>query len=102
MLLVPEEQMRELASFRPPSLDMEFSARQSHLDWINRFEVWCSTQPVGTYSKLEKEFQWLRAILDHQVPGEYSPGATVDALLQDLKALPCETSGTKNVGQPPE
>ena len=30
----------------------------------------------------------LRALVHHQVPGEYSPGTTVDTLLGDLKALP--------------
>ena len=84
----PEEDMRPLASFRPPCLDMEFSAGQAILDWINRFEVWCSSQPVGKYKDFDAEFQWLRALVHHQVPGEYSPGTTVDTLLRDLKALP--------------
>ena len=99
VLLVPEEDVRVLASFRPPCLDMKFSARQSILDWINRFEVWCATQPVGKYTNFDKEFVWLRAIVDHQVPGEYSPGTTVDALLQDLKALPhARPQGPRTLG----
>ncbi len=99
VLLVPEEDVRELASFRPPCLDMEFSARQPILDWINRFEVWCSTQPVGKYKDFENEFRWLRAIVSHQVPGEYSTGTTVDALLQDLKALPhARPQGPRKLG----
>ena len=88
VLLVPEEDMQLLASFRPPCLDMEFSGAQTILDWINRCEVWCSSQPVGKYKDLDAEFQWLRGIVHHQVPGEYSPGTTVDTLLRDLKALP--------------
>ena len=88
VLLVPEADVPSLASFRPPCRDMEFSAAQSMLDWINRFEVWCSSQPVGKYKDFDQEFQWLRAIVSHQVPGEYSPGTTVDALLQELKDLP--------------
>ena len=88
VLLIPEGDVHSLASFRPPCRDMEFSAAQSILDWINRFEVWCTSQPVGKYKDFDQEFRWLRAIVQHQVPGEYSPGTTVDALLQDLKALP--------------
>ena len=88
VLLVPEEHMRPLALFRPPCLDMQFSTGQGILDWINRFEVWCSSQPVGKYKDFDAEFQWLRALVHHQVPGEYSPGTTVDTLLRDLKALP--------------
>ena len=88
ILLIPEEDVHSLGSFRPPGRDMEFSAAQSILDWINRFEVWCTSQPVGKYKDFDQEFRWLRAIVQHQVPGEYSPGTTVDALLQDLKALP--------------
>ena len=88
VLLVPQEGIPSLAPFRPPCLDMVFSAGQSILDWINRFEMWCSSQPVGQYHGLDAEFQWLRAIVHHQVPGEYSPGTTVDALLRDLRALP--------------
>ena len=88
VLLIPQDGIPLLGLFRPPCLDMEFSAGQSILDWVNRFEVWCSSQPVGAYHGLEAEFRWLRAIVHHQVLGEYSPGTTVDALLQDLHALP--------------
>ena len=88
ILLVQEADMESVASFRPSNHDMVFSAAQSILDWIDRFEVWCMSQPVGTYRGYDNEFRWLRAIVNHQVPGEYSPGTTVDTLLQDLKALP--------------
>ena len=86
--LVPGADVRSLASFRPSCRDMEFSLGQAILDWINRFEVWCTSQPVGKYKDFDNEFRWLRAVVHHQVPGEYSPGTTVDSLLQDLKALP--------------
>ena len=88
VLLVPEENIHALASFRPPCLDMEFAERTEMEAWINRFEIWCSSQPVGEYKNLDAEFRWLREILHHQVPGEYSPGKTVGAVLQDLRALP--------------
>ena len=88
VLLVSEGDMFMLASFRPPCLDMVFSAGQAILDWIDRFQVWCAAQPVSKYKGFEAEFRWLRAIVHHQVPGEYSPGTTVDNLLRDLKALP--------------
>ena len=88
VLLVSEEDMPALASFRQPLLDMEFSAGQGILDWINRFEVWCSSHPVGQYTDFGAEFRWLRALVHHEVPGEYAPGTTVDTLLRDLQALP--------------
>ena len=88
VLLVPEGDVRSLALFRPPNLNMEFQTGQAIWDWINRFEVWCASQPVGKYTDFGNEFRWLRAAVRHEVPGEYSPGTTVEALLQDLKALP--------------
>ena len=45
VLLVPQEDIPSLASLRPPCLDMEFSAGQSILDWINRFEVCALRSP---------------------------------------------------------
>ena len=87
ILLVPEENVRSLGLFRPPRLDMVFSEGKAILDWINRFEIWCASHPVGKYTDFDNEFRWLRAAVHHQVPGEYSPGTTVEALLQALKGL---------------
>ena len=67
---------------------MKFKKAQAILGWIDRFEMWCSSQRVGNYKDLDAEIQWMRALVNHQVPGEYSQGTTVDTLLQDLKALP--------------
>ncbi len=58
------------------------------MEWINRFEVWCASQPVGKYKELQNEFVWLRAIVHHTVLGEYNPGTQVDSLLADLRGLP--------------
>ena len=61
---------------------------QPILDWINRFEVWCASQPVGKYKELQNEFVWLREIVHHTVLGEYHRGTQVDTLLADLRGLP--------------
>ena len=60
------------------------SGGQPILKWINRFEVWCTPQPVGKYNEIQNEFAWLREIVHHTVPGEYNPGTQVDNLLTDL------------------
>ena len=89
ILLVPAEQMSALASFRLACLDMAFLSGAQHiLDWINRFEVWCAAQPVGTYTELQSEFTWLRGIVHHTVLWEYNPGTKVGSLLGDLRGLP--------------
>ena len=89
ILLVPAEQISILGLFRPACLDMAFpSGGQPILEWINRFEVWCASQPVGKYKELQNEFVWLREIVHHTVLGEYSPGTQVDTLLADLRGLP--------------
>ena len=89
--LVSQADMPVLAAFRPHALDMAFpSAGQQILDWVDRFEFWCASQPAGTYSELQHEFAWLRGIVHHTVPGEYAPGTRVDNLLADLRGLPAE------------
>ena len=80
-LFVPAEQMSILGLFRRACLDMAFpSGGQPILEWINRFEVWCASQPVGKHKELQNECVWLREILHHTVPGEYNPGTQVDTL----------------------
>ena len=61
---------------------------QAILDWINRFETWCAGHPVGAYKGYEAEFRWLRQAVTHSLPGAYTPGWTVAALLEDLRCLP--------------
>ena len=57
ILLVPAEQISILGLFRLACLDMAFpSGGQPILEWINRFEVWCASQPVGQYKELQNEF----------------------------------------------
>ena len=73
ILLASEGSMRSLASFRPPRRGMGFSAAQTILDWINRFEVWCTPQPVGQYQDFDDEFRWLREVVHHQVLGGVLP-----------------------------
>jgi hypothetical protein len=81
ILLVPAEQISISGLFRPACLDMAFpSGGQPILEWINRFEVWCASQPVGEYRELQNEFAWLREIVHHTVLGEYNPGTQVDSL----------------------
>ncbi|MFM7984274.1 MAG: hypothetical protein ACKPKO_33620, partial [Candidatus Fonsibacter sp.] len=64
IMLVPPEQISILGSFRPACLDMAFPAGgQPILEWMNRFEVWCASQPVGEYKELQNEFAWLREIV---------------------------------------
>ena len=89
ILLVPTEQMSALALFRPACHDMAFlSGGQPILDWINCFEVWRASQPVGKHKELQSEFTWLRGIVHRTLPGEYYPVTQVDSLLADLRGLP--------------
>ena len=50
VLVAPPESVPTLGSFRPPCRDMVFPADgQIILDWIDRFQFWCASQPVGEY-----------------------------------------------------
>jgi len=89
ILIVPACMMDTLGQFRPAKLTMEFPAQgQTILDWINKFELWCSSQPEGKYRNLDAEIAWLRQAVNHQAPGVYAPGAEVQGLLQALRQLP--------------
>ena len=71
ILLEPAEQISALASFRLACLKNAFpSGGQPILAWINRFEVWCASQPIGQPKELQNEFAWLREIVHHTVLGE--------------------------------
>ena len=88
--IILAEEVRHVAAWRPVREIMEFpNGGQGILDWIGRLEAWCAGQPQGTaYQGLDLEFQWLRAAVRHQVPGDYAPGAEVEDLLRDLRGLP--------------
>ena len=46
------------------------------------------------YLVLHCEFGWLRAAVDHTLPGTYAPGRKVDDLVRDMRALPHRRPGT--------
>ena len=85
--LVSRDDVPLLAAFRPSCLSMTFSDGTNMLAWIERFEYWCASQPVGEYKTLGPEFNWLRGIIHHTVPGVYAPGTQLDSLLADLRGL---------------
>ena len=79
-----------MKQWRPAEGKMDFpSGGQTILDWLGRLEAWCAAQPAGSdYLGLHREFTWLRAAVRHDLPGTYAPGAQVDRILHDLRALP--------------
>ena len=79
-----------LKQWRPAQKRMEFpEAGAPILNWLARLETWCASQPAGSdYLGLQNEFTWLRAAVNHTLPGTYAPGSTVDDILRDLRELP--------------
>lgn len=85
--VVAPEDVATLASFRPSACRMEFAkGGQELLDWIGKFEQWCSTLPQ--FPSLAEKFAWLRQAATHRAPGVYTPGVSVDAIIRDLQGLP--------------
>ena len=98
-LLAPHE-VQPVGAWRPAQLPMQFPSQgTSILGWLNRFEAWCGSQPAGTaYLGLEREFVWLRAAVQHQVPGIYAPGIEVESIVSDLRGLQHGRPGTDAPG----
>ena len=90
-----------LKQWRPAEAKMEFpSAGAPILDWLRRLEAWCASQPAGSdYLGLHREFGWLRAAVDHTLPGTYAPGRKVDDILHDLWALPHSRPEARALGE---
>lgn len=89
LLVVGADSISSLGQFRPDKLKMEFPQQgQTILDWVQRFEYWCSTQTGGKYQCLKAEMAWLKQAAKHRAPGVYAPGAEVQTLVQDLCNLP--------------
>lgn len=103
VLVVRASDMLELGGFRPAKAAMEFPGQgKAILDWVDRFENWCA-QPGGKYIDLQAEFAWLRQAVHHTAPGEYSPGADVQTLIQELRQLPgTRPEGTSSQGNFPQ
>ena len=88
LLLTPED-MNKLANFEPTRHTMEFpNGGQNILDWVGKFEHWCTCLPNDTYPDLDRSVAWLRAAVEHALPGAYAPGQTVHALVHTLTSLP--------------
>ena len=69
-------------------------------DWLSRLQTWCESQPAGSdYLGLLREFGWLRAAVDHTLPGTYAPGRKVDDILHDLWALPHSRPEARALGE---
>lgn len=90
VLVVPACRMDALGRFRPAQLTMEFASNGNPiLEWINRFELRCGSQPEGCKCRhLAQEMRWLRQAATHEAPGVYAPGAEVQKFLEALQGLP--------------
>ena len=87
--MVSASEVAALKRWRPAAQPMEFPEAGRKLDWLGRLEAWCAAQPAGSnYLGLHREFTWLRAAVNHGLPGTYAPGTEVDDILRDLRALP--------------
>ena len=87
VLSVPEAVV--FGQFRPAAANMEHPSGAAILDWLGRLEQWCAASPAGSqYLGLDHEFAWLRAAIDHTLPGAYAPGTQVGQILRELRALP--------------
>ena len=86
--ILESHEVPRLGAWRPPCSTMEFH-HGGMLEWLSKLEAWCGTQPCESrYHGLDREFAWLRAAIQHQVPGTYAPGKTVEELVRTMKELP--------------
>ena len=86
--ILESHEVPRLGAWRPPCSTMEFH-QGGFLEWLSKLEAWCGTQPrESRYHGLDREFAWLRAAIQHQVPGTYAPGKTVENLVRTMKELP--------------
>ncbi len=85
--LVPEDSVHMLAAWRPALNTMTFGQRGAHiLNWVDKFEQWCTGQVSGQYGNCQDACQWLRQVVNHTAPG-MEPGAQVDDYVRELRAL---------------
>jgi len=86
VLLVPAEDMATLANFMPSRNVMTFpNGGQTILDWIDKFAHWCGCL---NYPGMDSRVSWLRAAVQHALPGVYTPGMDVATLVRKLLELP--------------
>ena len=86
--ILESHEVPRLGAWRPPCSTMEFH-HGGMLEWLSKLEAWCGTQPCESrYHGLDREFAWLRAAIQHQVPGTYAPGKIVEELVRTMKELP--------------
>ena len=99
--MLSELEARKLAKWLPVRSKMAFpDGGGTILDCISKLEAWCAAQPPESqYLGLHNEFAWLRAAVQHQVPGAYAPGTEVEDLLRDLRGLPHTPPGADASGQ---
>ena len=96
--IIDWHEMQTLAEWRPIRRHMEFPQDgRNILSWIERLEAWCAAQPEDTseYHGLENEFEWLRAAVNHTLPGVYAPGMEVDHIVRQLRS--CGSHATRHV-----
>ena len=68
---------------------MEFpKSGQNILECVYIHAHWCTCLPNDTYPDLDRSVAWLRAAVEHALPGAHAPGQTVHALVHTLTSLP--------------
>jgi hypothetical protein len=88
--LVSRLDMATVAAFRPAVAHMEFpKGGEEILDWIGKFQHWAN-HPQGRYSDLDQKVAWLRAAVNHSLPGVYTPGTCLGTLVNCLLSLSCQ------------
>ena len=99
--ILSASEVATLKRWRPAEATMKFHEEGTAIrNWLGRLESWCASQPAGSaYLGLHEEFSWLRAAVDHTLPGTYAPGTKVDDILRDLQALPPCRPGTYAPGE---
>ena len=96
--IIDGHEMQTLAEWRPIRRPMEFPQDgRNILSWIERLEAWCAAQPedISEYHGLQNEFEWLRAAVNHTLPGVYAPGMEVDHIVRQLRS--CGSHATRHV-----
>ena len=88
-LLVPAEEMREVAAVRPTVQQMDFPEAEKTKVWLDKLEVWAAAQEVPGY---QSRIAWLRGVVDHTA-SDCMGGLSLDHVLAEIRnAGSCRTA----------
>ena len=85
VLLMPPSKMRDVASWRPATIEPKFEMATQLQSWIDKLELFlCDGQ--HTVDNFASRITWLRKLIDHNVP-LYTTGPPLRTIVHELLKL---------------